>query len=186
MSRLFSVELPLSGLHKITRQPIFDERGSFSRLFCMDELAAIGWPGPIAQINLSHTRHPGTIRGMHFQSPPNADAKLVSCISGEVWDVAIDLRNGSPSFLHCWGERLSADNGYAMLIPPGFAHGFQALSKNVELLYFHSKPYVPESEGGIHPLDPRIAPQWPLPPKEMSGKDSSRSYIAANFHGISI
>lgn len=186
MSRLLRIALPLSGLHKITRQPLFDERGSFSRLFCMEELATAGWHGPIAQINLSQTRHLGTIRGMHFQYPPHAEAKLISCIRGKVWDVAVDLRHGSPTFLQCWGECLSAENGHAILIPPGFAHGFQALSENAELLYCHSKPYAPESEGGIHPLDPRIAPQWPLAPGQMSAKDSSRSLIAANFHGISI
>jgi dTDP-4-dehydrorhamnose 3,5-epimerase len=104
-----------------------DDRGSLSRLFCADELAASGWAWPVAQINHTVTLHRGAVRGFHFQRPPHAEAKLVSCLRGAVWDVAVDLRQGSPTFLQHRAIELSADNGQALLIPPGFAHGFQAL-----------------------------------------------------------
>ena len=106
-----------------------DARGFLSRLFCAEELRAAGWTGPIAQINHTHTARKGTVRGMHFQYPPHAEMKLVSCLRGEVWDVAVDIRAGSQTFLRWHAEILSADNGRALLIPQGFAHGFQALTR---------------------------------------------------------
>jgi dTDP-4-dehydrorhamnose 3,5-epimerase len=109
---------------------------------------------------------------MHFQHPPHAEMKLVSCIHGEVWDVAVDTRPDSETFLQWHAERLSADNGHALLLPEGFAHGFQALSNDVELLYCHSAAYAPEAEAGLNPKDPVLAITWPLQIAEISTKDA--------------
>lgn len=183
MSRLTLHPLPLDGLVRLTRQRLADPRGHFSRLFCADTLGA-AWPGPIAQINHSHTARRGTVRGLHFQHPPHAEAKLVSCLHGRVFDVAVDLRAGSPTFLHWHGEVLDAELGTALLIPRGFAHGFQALSDGAELLYCHSAAYNPQAEGGLAPLDPRLAIAWPLPPVELSARDLQHPPIRADFQGL--
>lgn len=188
MSRLARAPLPLAGLFRVQRQPLVDERGFFARLFCADELAAAGWTQPIAQINHSYTALAGTVRGMHYQRQPHAEMKLVSCLRGEVLDVAVDLRQGSPTFLHWHAERLSADNGHALLIPPGFAHGFQALSDHAELLYCHSAAYVPGAEAGLNPLDPRLAIAWPLPPAGLSPRDAGQPWLSdeqgEEFEGV--
>jgi len=130
MSRLAIQATPIAGLKIIQRTTISDTRGFLSRIFCADELASAGWVWPIAQINHTLTKIPGTVRGMHFQFPPRAEAKLVSCIRGAVWDVAVDIRRGSPTYLNWPAEELSAANQRALLIPPGFAHGFQTLEPN--------------------------------------------------------
>ncbi len=184
MSRLTCFATPLSGLTRIERHKLTDKRGYFSRLFCADELTAAGWTSPIAQINLSHTTHCGTVRGMHYQRPPHTEMKLVSCLQGEVWDVAVDLRHGSPTFLHWHAQHLSADNGCALLIAPGFAHGFQTLSDDTVLLYCHSAAYTPDAEAGLHPLDTRLAIAWPLPPAQLSPRDASQALLTPNFEGV--
>ncbi len=184
MSRLAFVPLPLEGLFRVQRQPLVDERGFFSRMFCAQELAGAGWTEPIAQINHSYTALKGTVRGMHYQKPPHAEMKLVSCLRGEVWDVAVDLRQGSPTFLQWHAERLSADNGCALLIPPGFAHGFQALTDNAELLYCHSAAYTPAAEAVLHPLDPRLAIGWPLSAGAMSPRDAGQPWMTEEFEGV--
>ena len=135
MNRLICTDLPMSGLALIERQRLGDSRGFLSRLFCAEELNKTGWKKPIAQINHTLTSQCGTVRGMHFQHPPYAEMKLVTCIRGQVWDVVVDLREDSPTFLHWHAEILSRENNRALLIPEGFAHGFQTLVDDVELLY---------------------------------------------------
>ena len=184
MSRFGIIDTPLDGLKVVQRQRIGDGRGFFSRMFCAEELGAIGWTAPIAQINLARTVHAGTVRGLHYQHPPHSELKLVSCLRGEVWDVALDLRAGSPTFLRWYAHRLSAENLCAMLIPAGFAHGFQALSDDVELLYFHSRAYAPEAEAGVHPQDPRLAIDWPLAVIALSARDAGQSLLAPDFEGV--
>jgi len=186
VSRFVVAPLPMDGLKRIERQRIEDSRGFLCRLFCAEELALAGWPGPVAQINHTRTSALGVVRGMHFQRPPHTEAKLVSCIRGEVWDVAVDLRAGSPTFLQWHAERLSADNECALLIPQGFAHGFQALTDDAELLYCHSAPYVAASEDGLNPLDPEILIRWPLPIHAMSDKDCARPMISDMFVGLTL
>lgn len=186
MSRLTVNQLDLLGLKLITRTRLGDNRGFLARVFCAEELSTAGWRRPIAQINHTYTAKRGTVRGMHYQRPPNAEAKLVTCLHGQVWDVAIDLRAGSPTFLRWHAEHLSAENGHAMLIPEGFAHGFQALSDDVELLYCHSAPHTPESESGINPLDPMLAIAWPEPPGRLSYKDTQRAMLTADFQGVAV
>ena len=184
MSRFTVTDSPLRGLKLVERQRLGDSRGFLSRLFCAEELAGAGWIKPIAQINHTCTAKRGTVRGMHFQRPPCAEMKLVSCIRGEVWDVAVDVRADSPTFLHWHAEQLSADNGRALLIPEGFAHGFQTLTEAVELLYCHSAAYAPNAEIGLHPQDMRLAIAWPLAIREISARDAGHPLIESVFEGV--
>jgi len=184
MKRLKITDLPLVGLELITRHRLGDSRGSFSRLFCGEELASAGWTKPIAQINLTVTPKAGTVRGMHFQQSPRSEMKLVTCLRGEVYDVAVDLRHGSPTFLSWHGEMLSADNNRAMLIPEGFAHGFQAMTDDVELLYCHSASYAAGFEGGAQPTDPLLGISWPIPITMLSKRDSGHPLLTDSFAGI--
>jgi len=186
MSGLVIENTPLAGLKIIRRATLADTRGFLSRLFCAEVLEHAGWRKPIAQINHTHTRKAGTVRGMHFQEGAHAEMKLVSCLIGEIWDVAVDLRRRSPTFLQWHAVRLSADNGCALLIPEGFAHGFQALTDNVALHYCHSEPYTAAAERGLHPQDARLAIPWPLPVGELSLRDASHVPIDSNFKGISL
>lgn len=184
MSRFAVEQLPLKGLQLVTRQRLGDQRGFLARLFCADALAAGGWTRPVAQINHTCTAARGTVRGMHFQRPPHAEMKLVSCIRGEVWDVAVDLRDDSQTFMRWHAERLSADNGQALLIPEGFAHGFQTLTDDVEMLYCHSARHESAAEGGLHPLDPVLAIGWPLPVALLSPRDGQHPLVDERFLGL--
>jgi dTDP-4-dehydrorhamnose 3,5-epimerase len=184
MGRFQVFDTPLAGLKVVVRERRGDERGFLSRLYCAEELGAAGWRGAVAQVNHTLTRVPGTVRGMHFQHPPHAEQKLVSCLRGRVWDVAVDLRAGSPTRLRWHAEELSADNGRALLIPEGFAHGFQVLDPDSELLYLHSTFHAPQSEGAVNALDPRLAIAWPLPVGERSARDVAHPPIADDFPGI--
>ena len=174
------------GLKRVERRRIEDARGFLSRLYCRDELAEIGLAEPIAQINHTLTRARGAVRGLHFQSPPHAEDKLVSCLRGEVFDVAVDLRAGSPTFLHWHAERLSADNGVALYIPKGFAHGFQTMTEDCELLYLHTAAYAPHAEGALNVLDPALAIDWPLPVADLSARDREHPFLAPSFTGIAL
>lgn len=184
MNRFSVTALPLAGLKLVERRRVGDSRGFLSRLFCADELAAAGWTKPVAQINHTHTANRGTVRGMHFQHPPHAEMKLVACIRGEAWDVAVDVRADSPTFLHWRAEHLSAANGRAMLIPEGFAHGFQALTDDVELLYCHSSAHNPGAEGGLNPQDERLVIAWPLAVAPLSARDEGHPLIETGFEGV--
>lgn len=186
MSRFTFTALPLSGLKRIERKRLGDNRGYLSRLFCAEELASAGWHKPIAQINQTHTAKCGTVRGMHYQHPPHCEMKLVTCIQGEVWDVAVDLRASSPTFLQWHAELLSADNQCAMLIPEGFAHGFQTLSDNVALVYCHTEPHTPAAEAAFNARDPLLAIQWPVTITEISARDSNHPLINTQFTGVSL
>ena len=184
MSRLTLSDLPLAGLKLVERQRFGDSRGFLSRLFCAEELAAAGWQKSIAQVNHSHTSTCGIVRGMHFQLPPYAEMKLVSCLRGKVWDVAVDLRADSSTFLHWHAEELSAENNRALLIPAGFAHGFQTLTDDAELLYCHSAAYRVESEAGLNPTDPELAIDWPLEIAELSDRDAQLPMVNRKFSGV--
>ncbi len=186
MSQFVVTGLSLTGLKLIQRQRLGDARGSLSRLFCAEELAVAGWHKPIAQINHTRTAQRGTIRGMHYQMAPHAEMKLVSCIRGEVWDVAIDLRSNSPTFLQSQAQTLSADNCCAMLIPEGFAHGFQAQTDDCELIYLHTAGYSPQAEAGLRFNDPRLAITWPIPVSEISARDQSHLLLTTQFRGINV
>lgn len=176
----------LAGLIVVQRKPIEDERGSFSRFYCAEEFRKVGLRKPIVQINHTSTQKKGTVRGMHFQYPPHAEAKIVSCLKGEIYDVAVDIRRGSPTFLRWHAEVLSSDNHKSLLIPEGFAHGFQALSKECELIYLHTASYTSDAEGGLNVSDPRIAVEWPFGVKGLSNRDQSYAYIDDRFEGIQL
>lgn len=184
MARFQFSATTLSGLWRVQSTRLSDERGFLERLYCAEEFAAAGWRGPVAQINHSFTRRRGAVRGLHFQHAPCGEDKLVNCLRGEVFDVAVDLRQGSPTLLRWHGERLSASNGRALLIPRGFAHGFQALSEDCELLYLHSSPYAPQAEGALNVRDPRLAIAWPEPIAELSARDANHPLLDGDFAGI--
>jgi dTDP-4-dehydrorhamnose 3,5-epimerase len=186
MSRFEIQSTPLVGLKVIQRKAVGDERGFLARIFCAEELASVGWVWPIAQINHTLTKNPGTVRGMHFQFPPKAEAKLVSCIRGAVWDVAVDLRRDSPTFLKWHAEELSATNERALLIPPGFAHGFQTLEPDSDLLYLHSEFYDASSEGALNPRDSALAISWPQEITSISKKDSNQPMLEPSFTGVTL
>lgn len=168
--------LELNGLYLLETEPFKDHRGQFARLFCARELAEIGLDKPIAQINHSLTRAKGAVRGMHFQLPPHAEVKIVRCLRGTCFDVAVDLREDSPTFLRWHGEILTGENNRSLLIPEGFAHGFQSLEPDTELLYFHTEFYTPDSESGVRYDDPAIGIEWPLPVCDISEKDKSHKW----------
>lgn len=185
MTARFEVETtPIEGLLVLRRRKIADERGHISRLFCAEELAEIGWRGSVAQVNESASRFAGTVRGMHFQNPPYSEIKLVTCVAGRILDVAVDLRQGSPTFLNHVAVELSADNACSFLIPEGFAHGFQALSDDVRMIYAHSAPYRAEAEGGLSPTDPRLAIAWPLPVRHLSPRDAAHPQLGTDYRGL--
>src|SRR5882724_11791152 len=148
-----------------------DERGAFYRYFCKDEFKEIGHEGEWLQLNHSFTTEPGTIRGLHYQLPPHTEIKLVRCIAGRVFDVIVDVRKGSPTFLQWFGAELSAVNRKMLYIPRGFAHGFQSLTADCELIYHHSAYYTKGSEGGVRYDDPLLAIHWPLPVRNVSERD---------------
>jgi len=172
------------GVRVIDSSPFIDTRGAFLRLFCETELAAILRGRRVIQINHSRTVHVGAIRGLHFQHPPHSEMKLIRCLRGRVFDVAVDLRVNSPNFLRWHGEELSADNSRMVVIPEGFAHGFQVLEPDSELLYLHTAPYEPTAEGGVRFDDPALAIRWPLEVKELSQRDARHPLIDKSFMGI--
>ena len=169
-------------LAESTRQT--DERGFFTRLYCQDELRELVDERQIVQINQSSTRSVGAVRGMHYQLPPHAEMKLVRCVKGKVWDVAVDLRAGSPTFLDWHAEELSADNTRMMVIPEGFAHGFQVLEQDSELLYLHTDFYKPAVEKGVRPTDPQLAIKWPMAPQDLSDRDLKHPLLTSEFTGL--
>lgn len=142
-------------------------------MFCDEELAQYGFGGPIRQINRSLTKKQGMIRGLHFQTSPNEENKLITCTRGKVFDVALDLRVGSKSYGVCHGVILSADEALSYLIPAGCAHGFQALVDDCELIYAHDAYHAPKSERGVHPLDSELAIEWPLKASLLSQRDQA-------------
>ena len=184
MSEFFISDTPIQDLKVLQRKLIEDTRGSLSRIFCAAQLDIAGWGMPISQINHTVTKNRGTVRGLHFQRKPFAEMKLISCLRGKVWDVAVDLRKDSPTFLQWHAEELSSQNHRALLIPDGFAHGFQTMSDDCELLYMHSAPYTREAEAGIRPNDPRLQIPWPLEFYEISERDASHPLLNKQFEGI--
>ncbi len=176
-------QTPIAGLVVAESEPREDERGSFARLYCQDELREIVGSRQVVQINQSRTRKVGAVRGLHYQHSPHAEMKLVRCLRGKVWDVAVDLRAGSATFLEWHAEELSAGDSRMIVIPEGFAHGFQVLEEDSELLYLHTAPYVPSAEGGIRPTDPRLSIRWPAPVQDLSDRDRSHPLLTPDFTG---
>jgi len=176
---------PLAGVWQLGRKPLADTRGSFMRSYCAREFEAIGLTRPIVQINHSASARRGTVRGLHFQHPPHGETKIVDCVAGRIFDVALDLRAGSPTFLRWFGIELSAGNRQGLIIPPGVAHGYQTLEDDAEVMYLVDAPYRADREDGVNPFDPAIAIAWPLPASEVSARDAERAHLdVAAFTGI--
>jgi len=170
---------PINGVFELYAQPFADHRGAFFNAFRAQELAFMGSWGDrgIAQVNLSRTEAVGTIRGLHRQAEPHSEAKLVRCLRGRVWDVAVDLRQDSPTYRHWHAVELSPAQGNALLIPEGCAHGFQVLEPSSELLYLHSGAWEPQAETGVRWDDPHLAVAWPLPVADLSDRDRNLPFL---------
>ncbi|NOT52323.1 MAG: dTDP-4-dehydrorhamnose 3,5-epimerase [Chitinophagaceae bacterium] len=174
----------LAGSYVIDLETTSDERGWFARYYCKKEFEKIGHTKEWVQMNHSFTAKKATIRGMHFQLHPYKEIKMLRCIAGSVYDVIIDLRKDSETFLQWAGVELSAANKKMLYIPEGFAHGFQCLEDNCELIYHHSEFYNPDAESGIRYNDPAITIKWPLPVTVLSPRDENHSLLTENFKGI--
>ena len=175
---------PIADLMVAESKSFNDERGAFARLYCEQELSSVIGGRKIIQINHSCTAAVGAVRGLHFQHAPHTEMKLVRCLKGKVWDVAVDLRPKSPSYKRWYAQELSPRNAHMIVIPEGFAHGFQVLEAGSELLYLHTAFYKPEAEGGVRHDDPELGIGWPLPVTDISARDSSHAYIDSSFIGI--
>ena len=176
----------INGVFVIGLELFEDERGWFTRTFCKDEFKKINHDKEWVQINHSFTKEKGTIRGLHFQLPPNGEIKLVRCISGKIFDVVVDLRKGSPSFLKWFGVELSAENKKMIYIPEGCAHGFLTLSDDCEVIYHHSNFYTVSAEGGINYRDPKLNINWPIAITTISERDKALPELKENFKGLSL
>ncbi len=177
-------ETDIKDVYIIEPEPFIDHRGKFYRVYCENELKQIGHSKKIVNINASTTKQKGSIRGMHFQYPPNAEIKIVKCVSGSIYDVVIDLRENSPTYLKWFSEVLSEENMRMMYVPEGFAHGFQSLEDNVEIIYFVTEFYSPESEGGVRYDDPAVGVKWLIDITDISEKDKNQPLIDGNFKTI--
>ncbi|MGD2131286.1 MAG: dTDP-4-dehydrorhamnose 3,5-epimerase [Maricaulaceae bacterium] len=170
--------LDLEGAFRVTQERFADDRGWFARTYCKDEFAAHGLDDCSLQCSSSYNRRAGTLRGLHFQSAPHEETKLVRCARGAIWDVIVDLRPDSPTYKLWHGEELSAENGRALYIPKGFAHGFITLTDDVEVDYQMADPFVPAVSIGIAWDDPDIAVAWPRRPLVMSERDRELPALA--------
>lgn len=166
-------ETALPGVFVIELERHEDDRGWFARSWCREEFAAHGLPTELTQCNLSHNQRRGTLRGMHWQADPHGEAKLIRCVSGAAFDVAIDLRPDSPAYRQVFSTEISEANGRAVFLPEGIAHGFQSLNDETTLLYQMSSSYVPEAARGLRWNDPLFSIDWPLPDPIMSERDRS-------------
>ena len=186
--------LSINGAFLVRTEPHADSRGRFVRIYCEQEFAAFLPEGRApadgvdahrwVQCNLSLTADRGTVRGLHYQRAGAAETKLVRPVAGSVWDVIVDLRVGSPTYLRWQAVTLTAGDDTQVLIPEGVAHGFQALSDNAQLLYFHSHAYSPEHEAGVRFDDPRLAITWPLPVVHLSPRDAAFALLDARPEGV--
>ena len=170
---------PIAGLTLISLEPRQDERGFVARAVCRDEFAAAGLSADFVQSNMSYNRTRGIVRGLHYQTGQHAEVKLVRCIQGAVFDVAVDLRPDSATFLHWFGAELSAENRQALYIPKGFAHGYQALTDDAELFYQVSTAYCGSAERSVRFDEPRVGIAWPLPITQVSPKDLATAFLTA-------
>jgi dTDP-4-dehydrorhamnose 3,5-epimerase len=168
-------ETKLKGAYLIELERVTDERGHFARCWCAKEFSSHGLSPIVAQVNVGHSAKKGTVRGMHFQTAPHAEVKVVHCSRGSLYDVIIDLRNGSPTKGQWVGVELTADSGRMLYVPEGFAHGYQTLGDDTDLVYQTSQLYVKESATGVRYNDPAFGITWPLPVSIISGADRNWS-----------
>jgi len=173
---------PLPGAYVIELEKKGDERGFFARAFCENEFQQHNLISHFCQVNNSLSPHKGTLRGLHYQLSPKAETKLVRCIRGALYDVILDLREGSPTFGKSFGAELSAENRRMMYVPKGFAHGFITLADDTEAFYFVDEFYAPESERGVRYDDPTFKLQWPAAPTVISDKDKTHPNFDRTWH----
>ena len=176
----------IEGVVTVDTTPFADHRGRFMRLFDQNLLEPVIGERVIRQINFSRTEAVGAVRGMHYQKAPHAEMKLVRCLKGRVLDVAVDLRQGSPTFLQYHAEELTPETGRMLVIPEGCAHGFQVLEAGSELLYLHTAFYEPSAEGGVLHDDPALGIRWPLAVTDLSARDTKHPLIDEQFKGLVI
>ena len=172
---------PLPGAYLVELEPFQDERGLFARTYCKNEFAEIGHDSEFVQFNFSVSKETGTLRGMHYQAPPNAEIKLLRCIRGAIFDVIVDVRKDSKTFLNSFGAELSEENMLSMYVPEGFAHGFLTLTDNAQLIYHHTQSFSPEDYRGIRWDDPAVRVKWPFQPTNITEKDRSYPLIDEGF-----
>jgi dTDP-4-dehydrorhamnose 3,5-epimerase len=182
--RLRKIETPIAGVRILERERLGDHRGWFERFFCERELEEVMGGRSIVQMNRSFTSEAGTVRGVHLQRPPHAECKMVSCLSGSIFDVAVDLRAGSPTFLTWFGVELSATNQRSLWIPEGCGHAFQSLVPDVEMLYLHTACHAPAAEHGVNALDETLDIAWKMEVRGRSQRDAELGPIDASFKGI--
>jgi dTDP-4-dehydrorhamnose 3,5-epimerase len=176
--RLNFMPTPLAGAFVIDLKRLEDDRGFFARSFCREEFIQNGLNPEVAQCNISFNPSRGTLRGMHYQADPHAEAKLVRCTQGAIWDVIVDLRPSSPGYKQWFGTELSAATRRAIYVPQGFAHGFQTLTDDAEVLYMMAEFYHPESARGVRWDDPAFGIEWPIANPSMSDRDRSFALLA--------
>ncbi|PAF41222.1 dTDP-4-dehydrorhamnose 3,5-epimerase [Helicobacter sp. 11S03491-1] len=186
MNRFEFSPTSFNNLYVISPQKIQDHRGYFERYFCSQDFQAIGLDKPIVQINHSLTQQKGSIRGLHYQKKPFCETKIIRCLRGKILDVALDIRKNSPTFLQYFAIELTQENSLYLYIPEGFAHGFQSLSDEAEILYLLTAPFSPQNDQTLNPLDPIINIQWQLKLTDISHKDKNANFIDCNFKGIEV
>lgn len=176
-------ETPLTGAWVLDLERRGDDRGFFARTFCQHEFTDHGLEPVVAQCNLSWNARAGTLRGMHYQLPPAAETKLVRCTAGAIYDVIVDLREGSPTYLQHFGVELTAENRRALYVPALFGHGYQALTDGAEVTYQVGEFYTPGAERGLRHDDPALGIEWPIPVTEISEKDATWPLLDATPTG---
>lgn len=168
----------MMGVRIVKRKIYSDDRGSLERLYGIEDFNSLGISFQAIHVNLTRTTHVGTVKGLHLQKEPHQEVKLITCTSGRIFDVAVDLRSSSMTYGQWFGTELAPDSSESLLIPKGFAHGMQCLEPNSVVHYVHSAAYVPSAESGVHPLDPDVAVDWPLPPRFLSDRDKLLPWLA--------
>ncbi len=184
MQRFDITKTAIEGVYILKAKPIGDERGYFERFFCAEEFKEIGLKGQIAQMNLSLSERRGTLRGMHYQMPPYNEFKIVRCLKGALYDVAVDIRKDSPTFLQHVGVTLSEDEHNYLVLPHGTAHGFITLTDNAQIMYLLDRQFCADAERGINPFDKALNIKWPAKVEVISRKDENRERLPDDFAGI--
>lgn len=180
------IETSISGLKIVQRSQFIDNRGGFERLYCKDNFETVLGSRGVKQANFSTSTKKGTLRGLHFQTPPHSENKIISCLSGAIWDVVVDIRANSPTFLRHFAIELSSSKNLSLLVPEGFAHGFLTLTDDANVLYFSTSNYFQKAERTLNPFDPKLAIKWPEQMTVISEKDKKAAYIDNDFLGIEL
>jgi dTDP-4-dehydrorhamnose 3,5-epimerase len=186
MERFTYEKTAIEGVYIITPKKIIDSRGYYERYFCVEEFKEVGFTEPVKQINHSMSIQKGIVRGFHYQLPPHCEMKLVRCIKGKIFDVALDVRKDSPTFLQHVSVELSEENSKYLLLPEGVAHGFQTMTENSEIIYIVNKMYAPSVDKVVNPLDPMINVSWPVEVDMERSKEVKQTFLTKDFTGVEL